>query len=80
MQKISLEETQKLKNSDLCQAIIYPFEENKIDISTATIRGRYPEKGYCVNTKVKEMIYVIQGGGISTSKADRFHLKKAMLF
>ena len=46
MKKIALEQTQDFKDKD-------------IDISTAEINGKYPENGYCVNTKVKEMIYVV---------------------
>lgn len=63
MKKISLGETQTFKNSDLCIATEYPFCDKDIDIATAVISGRYPEKGYCVNTEVKEMIFVISGGG-----------------
>lgn len=63
MKKISLEETTEFKNSDLCTATEYPFGDKDIDISTAVINGKYPENNYCVNTEVKEMIYVIEGSG-----------------
>ena len=63
MKKIALEQTEKFKNSELCIATEYEFKDKDIDLSTAEIKGRYPESGYCVNTKVKEMIFVISGGG-----------------
>lgn len=63
MKKIALEQTQKFRNSDLCIATEYDFGDKDIDIATATINGRYPEKGFCVNLEVKEMIYVIEGCG-----------------
>ena len=63
MRKIASEQTQEYKNSDLCIAKEYDFKDKDIDISTAKISGRYPENGYCVNTEVKEMIFVLAGGG-----------------
>ncbi len=63
MKKISLTETQDFKNSELCIATEYDFADKDIDIATAVISGRYPETGFCVNLEVKEMIYVIEGGG-----------------
>ena len=58
-----MEQAETFNNSDLCIATEYDFKDKDIDISTAVIKGRYPDEGYCVNTEVKEMIYVISGGG-----------------
>lgn len=66
VKKITLEQTETFNNSDLCIATEYDFKDKDIDISTAVIKGRYPDEGYCVNTEVKEMIYVISGGAIFT--------------
>ncbi len=63
MKIVKLEETQQFKNSNLCIATEYNFGDKDIDIATAEINGKYPEKGYCVNTEVKEMIFVISGRG-----------------
>ena len=63
MKIIALEQTQEYKNSELCIATEYDFHDKDIDISTAEINGKYPESGYCVNTEIKEMIYVISGSG-----------------
>lgn len=75
---MALEEKEVFKNSDLCIAAEYGFHDKDIDIATSEINGRYPEDAYCVNTEVKEMIYVISGG--FKKKMKSFHLKKAMLF
>ena len=74
MKKITLEQTETFNNSDLCIATEYDFKDKDIDISTALIKGRYPDEGYCVNTEVKEMIYVISGGGQSSLKTELYHL------
>ena len=63
MKIIKFSETVEQKNSDKCIAKEYCHCDKDIDIATAEINGRYPDKGYCVNLKVKEMIYVISGSG-----------------
>ena len=63
MKKIAFEEAQVFNNSELCIATEYNFQDKDIDIATAVINGRYPEGAYCVNTEVKEMIYIIEGHG-----------------
>lgn len=50
-------------NSDKCKTVEFPFGDNDIDLGLATITGRYPEKGYCVNLISKELIYVLEGSG-----------------
>ncbi len=80
MRKIASEQTQEYKNSDLCIAKEYDFKDKDIDISTAKISGRYPENGYCVNTEVKEMIFILAGGGDCALKRKLSHLNKAMQF
>ena len=64
------------KNSDLCIANEYNFKDKDIDLSTAEIKGRYPETGYCVNTKVKEMIYVLKGKGKISTEHQVISFKK----
>ena len=79
-----MEQTETFNNSDLCIATEYDFKDKDIDISTAVIKGRYPDEGYCVNTEVKEMIYVISGGGtiftengtVSFEKSDAILIEK----
>ncbi len=50
-------------NSDKCKTIEYSFGDREIDLGLATITGRYPDTGYCVNLISKELIYVIEGSG-----------------
>ncbi len=51
------------ENSDRCKTIEYSFGDKDIDLGLATITGRYPEVGYCVNIVSKELIYVLEGNG-----------------
>ena len=50
-------------NSDKCKTLEYSFNDKDIDLGIATITGRYPESGYCVNVISKELIYVLDGNG-----------------
>jgi len=50
-------------NSEKCKTIEYSFGDNEIDLGLATISGRYPEEGWCVNLISKELIYVLEGKG-----------------
>ena len=50
-------------NSDKCKTIEYSFGDKDIDLGLATITGRYPESGFCVNLVSKELIYVLEGSG-----------------
>ena len=63
MKIIPLKNTNEYKNSNECIATEYTFCDNDIDVATAIINGEYPKSGYCVNTKVKEIIYVVSGNG-----------------
>lgn len=51
------------KNSEKCKTLEYSFGDKDIDLGIATITGRYPEIGYCVNLVSKELIYVLDGSG-----------------
>ncbi len=63
MKLIKLKDTSKHNNSDNCIATEYDFKDKDIDFATATIEGRYPGGGYCVNMEVKELIFVLEGEG-----------------
>jgi len=53
----------KGSNSDKCKTIEYSFGDKDIDLGLATITGRYPENGFCVNLICKELIYVLESDG-----------------
>ena len=76
MKKVCEEQAKQFKNSDLCIASEYGFGDKDIDITTAVINGRYPETGYCVNTEVKEMIYVLEGVGKVCKQSEQVSFKK----
>lgn len=63
MEKISLNDTTNVENSNLCKVKEYSFNSKEIDLGIATITGRYPEKGYCCNMVSEELVYVIEGSG-----------------
>lgn len=60
---ISHDEIKKKKNSEVCLINEYNLEDKDIDISKATITGRYPNEGYALNEISKELIYIINGEG-----------------
>ena len=76
MKKVSLKQAQEFKNSEKCKVTEYGFGDKDIDISTAKINGRYPETGYCVNLKVKELVYVLSGSGKLCKEDDEIEFKK----
>ena len=51
------------QNSDKCKTVEYSFGDTEIDLGFATITGRYPDCGYCLNLVSKELIYVLEGTG-----------------
>ncbi len=63
MKVIKEKEALKGENSDKCKTLEYSFQDKDIDLGIATITGRYPQVGYCVNTNCKELIYVLDGKG-----------------
>lgn len=63
MKIIKLENAIKDSNSDKCKTIEYSFNDKDIDLGIATITGRYPSGGYCVNIVSKELVYVLDGNG-----------------
>ena len=63
MQFIKKSNAVKGANSAKCKTLEYSFKDKDMDLGIATITGRYPENGFCVNTISKELIYVLDGNG-----------------
>ena len=63
MKIIKKNEAESGSNSDKCITTEYSFDDKDIDLGLATITGRYPETGYCMNIISKELIYVLKGSG-----------------
>lgn len=51
------------KNSEICKTLEYSFQDKDLDLGIATITGRFPDRGYVINTISKELIYVLEGTG-----------------
>ncbi len=88
MKIVKLKDANEFSNSDNCKGLEYPLNDSDINFATSQITGRYPEKGYCVNEKCKELIYVIDGKGtlnkkdeiISFEKGDVMLIEKGELY
>lgn len=76
MKLIKFEEALHIDNSEKCKVIEYPFQDKDINCAIATISGRYPEKGYCVNEECKELVYVMDGEGTLNKKNEIIKFKK----
>ena len=69
-------ETKKFENSTTCT--VYEYGGNKIlDGAAAEINGRYPETGWVTNTISTEIIYVVEGKEILTTRERRIELTQA---
>ena len=53
----------KYKNNDTCVAYEYPLSDPDINAVIVKLTGRYPDTGRTVNTRCKELVYVIEGKG-----------------
>jgi mannose-6-phosphate isomerase-like protein (cupin superfamily) len=62
--QIKKQDAKENANSETCMAYEYPFEDKDINIAFIEIEGRYPEQGFVINEKVKEIVYVLDGSGI----------------
>jgi len=76
MEVIKFDNAQKGANSDKCKTLEYSFENKNIDLGVATITGRYPEKGYCVNLISEELIYVLEGKGVLNFENENIKFEK----
>ena len=65
MKIVKKNEAVKIKNADTSHLLEYSIglDDKDIDCAINIITGRYPEKGYAENQKVKELVYVLEGKG-----------------
>ncbi len=54
---------QKFAPTKSCRVFEYDTEDKKLGGGVAVIKGRYPDEGYVVNLKVKQIAYVMSGKG-----------------
>ncbi len=76
MKLVKQEQAEKFSNSEKCQVLEYPLNDKDINCATAIITGRYPDNGYCVNEKCKELIYVVEGKGTLNKKNEVIEFDK----
>lgn len=76
MKLVKFNQAEKISNSDKCKVVEYPLNDKDINFATAVISGRYPDSGYCVNEKCKELIYVIEGKGSLNKNNERVEFSK----
>lgn len=76
MKIIKYNEALKEKKSEKCKTLEYSFGDNDIDLGLATITGRYPDEGYCVNIISKELIYILEGSGTLNLKNEKVEFSK----
>ena len=69
MRIVKQKQTHWIENSPTSTVEEYLMPDRDISGATAIISGRYPEKGFAVNTKSKELVMVLSGDGyIGTTK------------
>lgn len=73
---IKKENASEKKNSDQCTIWEYQFETNNLGLATGLIDGRYPKKGFAINEKCDEMIYVLSNKGIISCDNENFDVKE----
>lgn len=63
MKYIGKLQAQKFTNSPTCTVYEYAFGDSGINGAAGVVNGRYPEEGWVVNEKCKELVYVVSGEG-----------------
>ena len=65
MNLIHKSEAKAHQNGQACRVYEYEFpNENVFNNAVVNLDGRYPERGYAINRKCKELIYVMEGAGV----------------
>ena len=78
MKVVKENEAQKFNYAKTSQVLEYSIKlaKKEMDFCINTINGRYPEQGFCSNTKCDEICYVLEGKGQFVSKDERVDLAK----
>ncbi|OGK17150.1 hypothetical protein A2690_02150 [Candidatus Roizmanbacteria bacterium RIFCSPHIGHO2_01_FULL_39_12b] len=79
MKLIKKENTNIIKNSDVCTAFEYPLDDKDINAAIIHLSGRYPDKGRTVNLECKELVYVLKGSGKLTCEDNEVLLSQGDL-
>ncbi len=76
MKHVSFLKTKVLKNNDACIAYEYPLEDRDINAVVVKLNGRYPDTGRTVNTKCKELVYIIEGEGLISIENKKININR----
>lgn len=78
MKIVKHNEAKEIKNSDTSKLKEYSIALNDkdIDFCINTIKGRYPEKGYCTNEECKELCYILEGNGTINKKGEKIDFQQ----
>lgn len=63
MQIVKYTETNKVSPAACTVIWEYPTMDKDISGAVAEIHGRYPEKGFAINERSKELVFVLSGNG-----------------
>lgn len=63
MKFISVEQSLKRQNSQICAVTEYPLGDSQLDFAMVNISGRYPDSGRVTNLKCKEIVHINEGSG-----------------
>lgn len=63
MKKYDSNKSIERKNSDRCVVSEFPICDRDINFAIAKISARYPDTGFAMNTKCKEIVFVHKGSG-----------------
>jgi len=68
-----IKERQRIRhnNSQTCSAFEYPSREPKINGAVTRVKGRYPLRGWVMNKKCTELVYILRGSGTITVEGKR---------
>jgi mannose-6-phosphate isomerase-like protein (cupin superfamily) len=69
-------DTQAFKNGASCVVFEYGGDDS-LSGAVAVINGRYPEAGWAMNERSKEMVYVISGTGVFATQETSIQLHEA---
>ena len=76
MKVIKSKEAQKFVRSNSCTVWEYEMADKDINIATAKISGRHPEQGFSINTRCKELVFVLGGEGKMIFENQEIKLEK----
>ena len=78
MKTVRQEEAKVLINSSTSELLEYSIalNEKNMDFCINTIRGRYPEKGYCSNQVCQELCYILEGERSINKENEKITFKK----